>query len=140
MAQQDGETVPPILDVSETAAAFARRTLEAIREQEEDPVAELRKITVRVPVEIVTILDYVGSKLRLSRTGLAEELLCRAAEEVLAVVGQPTEDEGGSLILPSEIEAAVLSITRKQAIEQLRRNPDALTDEQITIINSINKS
>ncbi len=140
MATQNNDTFPTMLDVSETAAAFARRTLEAIREQEEDPVAELRKITVRVPVEIVTILDYVGSKLRLSRTGLAEELLCRAAEEVLAVVGQPTEDEGGSLILPSEIEAAVLSITRKQAIEQLRRNPDALTDEQITIINSINKS
>lgn len=125
------------MKVNETAAQFAQRTLEAIKEHEEDPVAELRKVTVRLPEETVTILDYVGSKLRLSRTALAEELLCRAAEEVLAVVGQPSEEEGGALIIPSEVEAAVKSLTVKQAVAQLQKNPDALTDEQIATINSI---
>lgn len=126
-----------LIKVNETAAQFARRTLEAVKEQEEDSVAELRKVTVRLPEETVTILDYVGSKLRLSRTALAEELLCRAAEEVLAVVGQPSEEEGGELIIPSEVEAAVKSFTVKQAVAQLQKTPDALTDEQIATINSI---
>ncbi len=125
------------IEVTETAAQFAQRLLDSVREQEEDPVAELRKVTVRLPEEIVTILDYVGSKLRLSRTALAEELLSRAAEEVLAVVGQPSEDEGGALIIPSEVEAAVKSLTRKQAVEQLRKNPAALADGQIATINNI---
>ncbi len=125
------------ISVTETAAQFAQRLLETAREQEENPAAELRKMTLRVPEEIVTILDYVGGKLRLSRTALAEELLCRAAEEVLAIVGQPSQEEGGELIIPSEVEAAVKSIMLKQAIEQLRKNPDALTDRQMKTINSI---
>ncbi len=125
------------IEVAETAAQFAQRLLNSVKEQEEDPVAELRKVTVRLPAEIIIILDYVGSKLRLSRTSLAEELLCRAAEEVLAVVGQPSEEEGGMLIVPSEVEAAFQAFTRKQAVAQLRKNPDALTDGQIATINSI---
>lgn len=90
------------IKITETAVQFVERALEAAQEQEQEAAVELRKVTVRVPSETVALLDYIGGKVRLSRSALAEELLVRAVEEAITVVGLPTEDDGFQLRLDSE--------------------------------------
>ncbi len=91
-----------MLKVSETAAQFVERALLAAEEQEQEGMVELRKVTVRVPADTVALLDYMGGKVRLSRSALAEELLVRAVEEAICVVGLPSQEDGFQLELDSE--------------------------------------
>ena len=53
----------------------------------------MSKVTARVPEETIELLDYVGGKLRLSRSALAAELLSRAVHEAVLIVGLPDDED-----------------------------------------------
>jgi hypothetical protein len=90
--------------VMESPREYVERIARHIEEDEHDVPVELRKVTVRLPENIVALLDYAAGKLRHSRTSLAEELLVRAVEEAVAVVGLPKEEDGFELHLALPIE------------------------------------
>jgi hypothetical protein len=91
-----------MLKCTETAAQFVGRALQAAEEREDEASVDLRKVTVRVPEDTVAMLDFIGGKVRLSRTALAEELLVRAVQEAVCVVGVPSQDDGFQLELDAE--------------------------------------
>ena len=92
--------------VSETAAQYVAHVLEAIQENEDNAAVNLGKVTCRVPEETISLLDYVGGKLRMSRSALAAELLSRSVQEAVIVVGLPGEEDGFQLTLVEQEEAA----------------------------------
>ena len=118
--------------LNETAVQFAQRTLEAVTKQE-DSAAQLQPLTLRISEETLTILYYLGNKLRLSSTVLAEELLCRAVEEVFAALGQPKEEVGRKLIIPSVIDAAprIIETTDKSPRARRTRKAAGLYDSNL---------
>lgn len=88
--------------VSETAAQYVANVLEVVQENEDNASINLGKVTVRVPEETISLLDYVGGRLRMSRSALAAELLCRSVQEAVVVVGLPDEGDGFQLSLNEE--------------------------------------
>jgi len=82
------------MKVSETAAQYVAAVLEQVQENEDSASVNLGKVTVRIPEETISLLDYVGGRLRLSRSALAAELLCRSVEEAVLIVGIPSEEDG----------------------------------------------
>lgn len=79
--------------VSETAAQFVASVYDQVRENETEAQINISKVTARVPEETIQLLDYVGGKLRLSRSALAAELLSRAVQEAALIVGLPDDEE-----------------------------------------------
>ena len=122
--------------VKQSAAEWAARVLEDVEQSEYEEPMLLKKVSFRLPEESISLLDYLSSKLRMSRSAVAEELLMRAVEEAVVAVGVPTEEDGFelSLSLP-EIEDIVDRAVLAGAIEQLNENADELNDLQIAVIN-----
>ena len=99
--QLGGRKMP--VKVTQTAAQWAAHELEEVLMAEDaEPPSELRKVTIRLPEETVALLDYLGGKLRHSRSAIAENLLIRAVEEAICEVGLPGEEDGFQLSLNAE--------------------------------------
>ena len=79
--------------VSETAAQFVANVYDQVRKNETEAQVNMSKVTARVPEETIELLDYVGGKLRLSRSALAAELLSRAVQEAVLIVGLPDDED-----------------------------------------------
>ncbi len=94
--------------VTQTAAAWAAHEYQEALEvaDEEESHVELRKVSIRLTTETISLLDYLAQKLRHSRAAVAENLLCRAVEEAVAAVGLPGEEDGFQLTLVEQEEAA----------------------------------
>ena len=122
--------------VKQSAAEWAARVREDVEQSEYEEPMPLKKVSFRLPEESLSLLDYLSSKLRMSRSAVAEELLMRAVEEAVIAVGLPTEEDGFELsvsLLDMEdiVDRAVLA----EAIEQANKDPDQLSDIQISAIN-----
>lgn len=93
---------------SQTAADWAAREYQEaleVADQEECHV-ELRKVNLRLTTETISLLDFLAQKLRHSRSHVAEELLTRAVEEAVCVVGIPTDEDGFYLSLVEREQVA----------------------------------
>jgi len=122
--------------VKQSAAEWAARVREDVELSEHEEPMPLKKVSFRLPEETLSLLDYLSSKLRMSRSAVAEELLMRAVEEAVIAVGLPTEEDGFELSLsPPEMEDIVDRALIAEAIEQASKDFDALTNPQISAIN-----
>ena len=105
--------------VKQSPAEWAARVREDVQDMQDDIPVELKKVSIRLGEDSISLLDYVSNKLRMSRSALIEELVVRALDEAAVAVGVPTDEEGFFIVEDDEPSVGQISKAAMKAANRV---------------------